>query len=290
MINFKLLSYNSHMSALLRWVGSKQWARQDIAELVRGNLSDNGMYYEPFAGSAAVLFTLRELKKACICDTVEPLIRAYKAIKDEPMEVHRWATKLAKNESQQAYYSNRDLFNDYLMLRKPLKTEYELAGLFIYLNSYCFNGLWRQNLDGEFNVPKSDREKAKIPKSRSFILASQILQHTRIMLIEPPSDIFDVIDASHKGDVVFADPPYYETFDNYDGLEETGPGFHERLATTLQCARNRGVKIIAMNSDTKLVHRVYKEWCHIKTIERHQTVASTNEGRGEWTQVLAVSK
>lgn len=279
------------MSAILRWVGSKQWARNDIATLVRENLVKGHTYWEPFAGSAAVLFKLKnDIEVACICDTIEPLVRMYIAIKNEPMEVHKWATKFADDNSEHAYYVNRDLFNDYLMVRRPLQTEYELAGLFVYLNAFCFNGLWRQNRDGEFNVPKSDRTKAKIPKSRSFILASQTLQHTNIHLMEPPQDVFKIIDQSSYGDVIFSDPPYYETFDTYDGLESTGPGFHEQLAESLLEATKRGVKVIAMNSDTKLVHRVYGGWCSIKTIERHQTIANTNEGRCEWTQILAISK
>jgi len=277
------------MSALLRWVGSKQWIRHDIAAIVLERIGKNCTYWEPFAGSASVLFTLKNIKQACICDAIEPLIRTYEAIKDEPVDVWLWSKKFG-DHGIESYYELRNLFNEYLFTQKTPSSEHEFAGLFIYLNACCFNGLWRQNPEGKFNVPVSDRTKVKIPKQRFFLIASQILQRTDIRLVEPPTDIFNIINESQNGDVIFADPPYYGSFDGYDGLLMTGEGFHERLASTLQDAHTRGVCVVAMNSDKPFVRKLYRDWCRIKTIERHQTIASTKEGRGEWKQVMMVGQ
>jgi len=263
--------------------------RHEVASIVRERLCDDCTYWEPFAGAASVLFTLHDIQSACLCDVIEPLIRTYKAIKDEPIEVWRSAQEFG-GDGINAYYFLREVFNDFLTLRKKPKNEYELAGLFIYLNACCYNGLWRQNAEGEFNVPVSDRKTVKIPKQRTFLSVGQILQRTDLRLMEPPTDIFKVIDESRKGDVIFSDPPYYGTFDGYDGLDISSEMFQETLADVLQKAHKRGVTVIAMNSNEPFVRKLYRSWCRIKTINRHQTVASTNSGRKEWQQILGVSK
>ena len=277
------------MSTLFRWVGSKQWIKREIAAIVRNRLGEDCTYWEPFIGSGSVLFTLHDIGNACICDSIEPLIRTYKAIKDDPIKVWTWAN-LYGSHGINSYYKLRKVFNNYLLSEKNPQSDHEFAGLFIYMNACCFNGLWRQNQEGKFNVPASDRKNVKIPKQRTFIVTSQILQKTNIRIAEPPSDVFDVIDESHLGDVIFADPPYYETFDGYDGLLMTGEGFHERLASTLHAAHERGVYVIAMNSDTKFIRKLYHGWSRIKKIKRHQTISGQNSGRGEWSQLLITGK
>lgn len=277
------------MCALLRWVGSKQWIRHEIASIVHERIYNDSVYWEIFGGSASVLFTMKNIERACLCDAVAPLIRTYKAIKDDPITVWNWTQKFGKYGIE-SYSSLRDLFNDYLTHQKIPKSEYELAGLFIYINACCFNGLWRQNTYGEFNVPVSDRKLVKIPKQRSFINTSQILQRTDIRLIEPPSDIFGVINESKEGDVIFADPPYYGKFDGYDGLMMSSKAFHEKLSEHLYDASIRDVTIITMNSNDPFIYKLYRDWCHIELIERYQTISGTNKGRGEWKQLLAISK
>lgn len=277
------------MSGLLRWVGSKRWIRHRIAKLVQDHLASDGQYWEPFAGSASVLFTIQDIHSACICDTIEPLIRTFKAIKEEPYDVWYWSNYFAKSGIEN-YYEMRNLFNRMLLGKEELNSEQQFAGMFIYLNNTCFNGLWRQNELGEFNVPVSDKQKVTIPKQRLFYLTSQTLQYTDIILVEPPTDIFEIVSKANRGDVVFSDPPYYGTFNGYDGIDLSEDGFHERLSETMKELVSRGVYVISMNSNEKFIRNLYQQWCSIETIERYQSISSTPDGRGEWKQIMVVPK
>lgn len=273
------------MQPLLKWVGSKRWITSRLIPVISRNLQNK--YYEPFAGSAAMLLAL-EPEKAVICDTLAPLMALYRYIALEPREV--WSMVRAAcgdANTKDEYYDRRDRFNNYLS-----KGEYnkEFASLFIYLNKTGFNGLWRQNSDGEFNVPFGDHKKIKLPSQFDFILASQIFNRTTIHTIDHPDNTFNQIQKAGNGDVIFSDPPYYETFVGYDGIERDQETFQQRLCIELWQAHLRGATIIAMNSDTPETRKWYGGFGTLTSINRKQNMAGSIEGRKRWSQILVIAE
>jgi DNA adenine methylase len=164
----------------------------------------------------------------------------------------------------------------------------EFAGLFIYLNKAGYNGLWRQNGEGLFNVPFGDYNKIKLPTVSELIDASKALQSADLHCVTSGEETFNIIDQAGEGDVVFADPPYLDLFNDYDGLFETGREFHEKLAITLWRAVVRGAVVFVMNTDCEDTRKWYGAFAEISTFNRSQSIAGTVEGRKRWNQLLAV--
>jgi DNA adenine methylase len=249
------------MEPLFKWVGSKRWITKRLKPLIKSHLSITGTYYEPFAGSAAMLFAVNP-NKAVISDTLLPLIVTYDTIKKYPMEVWSELQGVARDaNTEEEYRDRRNRFNKLLA-----KSEYgtEFASLFIYLNKTGFNGLWRQTKDGEFNVPFGQHKSIKLPTRSDFLFSSIILQRTNLLIVSMPNEVFNVIDQASSGDVIFSDPPYFETFTDYDGLRPCSSDFHQNLTIHLWKAHLRGVTVIAMNNHTDETERWYKSFCNVE--------------------------
>lgn len=274
------------MKPILKWVGSKRWLTSQLKPLIQSQLSITGTYYEPFAGSAAMLFATNP-NKAILCDTLLPLIVTYESIQKHPMEVWSELQGVAKNaNTKKDFRLRRNRFNSLLSkgIYKP-----EFASLFIYLNKTGFNGLWRQTKDGQYNVPFGKHKTIKLPTRSDFIFASSILQRTSLLTINMPNEIFNVIDRSTSGDVIFSDPPYFDTFTSYDGLHPCSSDFHQTLTISLWKAYLRGVTVIAMNNATPETEHWYKSFCNVEIIKRRQNMAGTVEGRKPWNQILGIA-
>jgi len=274
------------MEPLLKWVGSKRWIASEISEIVSTHLDPSGTYIEPFAGSAAVFFAVN-CKHSILSDTLAPLIATYQDIRDRPNKVWSELRAVGVNANTEVdYTARRSRFNK-LLIREKFGVEF--TALFIYLNKAGFNGLWRQTKDGIFNVPFGKHKSIKLPTRSDLIIASSKLQSTRLIPITIPVDVFDIIRQSRAGDVIFADPPYFETFTGYDGLSSNSSEFHQRLAIELWNASLRGTFVIAANNDTPETRKWYSPFCKIKSIKRQQNIAGTKEGRKPWNQLIATT-
>lgn len=271
------------MEPFLRWVGGKRWLAPTLVKRIREHLS--GTYYEPFIGSGAVFFQLAP-KRACVADTLEALTATYRAVKDDAIEVWKHTDIFAREcDSPETYELFRSRFN--ALLSHGQYTN-EFAALFIYLNRTGFNGLWRQNKDGEFNVPYGDHSKLKLPSFADLLTASQILQSTSIHTISHSDETLDLIRQAESGDVVYADPPYVDTFQDYDGLIKSSNDFQESLAIELWQAVRRGAIVFVTNNDCPETRRWYGAFAKIETYNRSQSIAGTVDGRKRWNQILAV--
>ena len=278
------------MDPLLRWVGSKRWARRQVARIVREHLEPDGTYYEPFLGGGSIFFML-EPERAVVSDILDPLMRTYREIGSDPKKVWSWARAFSKNGlCPDVYNGLREKFNRFLTGDEKPSEPGVFAAMFLYINHACFNGLWRQSKNGTFNVPLGDIKTLRIPSQGALIHASQILNRTTLLTITHPDEVFRVISRAGPGDVVFIDPPYYKTFDDYDALYDVREDFHEQLACTMWQTNINGATIIAMNSDCEEIRRWYSPFCEISTIRQSQSVAGGNKGRGEWNQILAIAK
>ncbi len=177
---------------LLRWAGSKR----KLLPYLRKYWSDHHeKYLEPFTGSACLFLDLMPAK-AVLSDINKDLIDTYKILKKYPKRLHSAVSSIPKSEVE--YYKTRaqDLSN---------LSSLDKAARFIYLNRFCFNGLYRTNNQGKFNVPYGHSRTGDIPKLEVFQAISNSLQHVDLI----SGDFEKIIDENlNKGDFIYLDPPY----------------------------------------------------------------------------------
>ena len=176
---------------LLRWAGSK---RQIVPTLAQYWNDDFKRYVEPFAGSACLFFHLAP-RTALLGDINSELLSTYRHVRIQHQEVSKLLRKMRKSERE--YYRVRSLQPDRLSSAKR-------AARFIYLNRYCFNGLYRTNANGGFNVPYGGRGSGSLPSPEALQRASRLLK--RATLIN--GDFERVLDRVKPGDFVYMDPPF----------------------------------------------------------------------------------
>lgn len=275
------------MKPLLKWVGSKRWIATHIAKIVREEIVCQGTYHEPFVGAGAVLFELANLDRPKVAyDIVDPLITTYELVQQNPIGVWSELRKLADDALDKHEYAlRRAAFNSGKLVYE------QQAAHFIYLNHACYNGLWRTNKQGDFNVPLGDHKRLHLPDQADFIHANQALSGVSFKRINHPRQTLESLRQNvEAGDVVFVDPPYIGTYDDYDEFDYDMDHFHEELACILWDKYLHGATVIAMNSDDERIRKWYGAFCAIESIDRYQGVAGTNHGRGEWKQVLMVAR
>lgn len=189
--------------SFLRWAGSK---RQLIPILSKYWNDSFDRYVEPFVGSACLFFSLSP-KKALLSDINQELITTYKAITKDVDSVLKELKRLKKSEKD--YYYIRSLKPETL---EPSKR----AARFIYLNRYCFNGLYRTNSKGEFNVPYCGDGRGVMPPDEMFINASKLLKKAQFFA----NSYEETLKKVKPGDFVYMDPPYSvnseRIFNKYD--------------------------------------------------------------------------
>lgn len=241
----------SSVTPFVKWAGGKRQLLPQIRERMPEKYNK---YYEPFVGGGAVIFELLP-EQALINDINKALINTYKQICNVPTtflaEVNRIDTEMWEN-GKEYYYSIRERYNDKLM-----KAEYdvELAALFVFINKHCFNGLYRVNGKGLFNVPYNNSRKASVDEN-AIMEASKYLQNVTIM----EGDFEAACTNAEKGDFVFIDSPYAPlnpaSFESY-----TKEGFdiesHRRVAKLYDELTDRGCYCMLTNHNTELINSLY---------------------------------
>lgn len=245
------MSNNVKVAPFLKWAGGKRQLLNQIKERMPKEYND---YYEPFIGGGAVLFELQP-EKATINDINISLINVYRQVKDNTEEFIELVKKLDSEmwEDGKGYYLDiREKYND-----KLLKKEYdlELATLFTFMNKHCFNGLYRVNKKGLFNVPynKSRRtsiEEDAVRETAKYLKTVNILE----------GDFEEACKGAKKGDFIFFDSPYAPlnptSFEAY-----TKEGFdvesHKRLAQLYDELTERGCYCMLTNHNTEFINELY---------------------------------
>jgi len=254
---------------LLKWAGGK---RQLLPQLRRFYPSDFGRYIEPFVGSGAVFFDLYNSgrlrgKDAVLIDSNADLIGCYEAVRDTPQEIARALADLAAGHARDPrghYYQVRDTrFNP---LRARLRdtagqTAYsaELAAMFIYLNRTGFNGLYRLNSKGAFNVPAGRYEKPKIADVDRLLKASEALGSPGVRLLVGSFET--ALQVAERGDFLYFDPPYAPLsatarFTSYTS-RTFGTGDQQRLQKVVVDLVHRGCHVVVSNSTAKEIEGLY---------------------------------
>ena len=242
---------NPIVAPFVKWAGGKRQLLPQIRERMPQHYN---RYFEPFVGGGAVLFDLQP-EHALINDINKALINAYKIICENPEEFLR-AVKQLDNEMQQNgkeyYYAKREDYNDKLM-----RAEYdvELAALFVFINKHCFNGLYRVNGKGLFNVPYNQSKCASVDE-KLIMDISQVLQGVTIL----DGDFEDACADAQQGDFIFLDSPYAPlnpaSFESY-----TKEGFdmesHRRIARLYDDLTAKGCFCMLTNHNTEFINTLY---------------------------------
>ena len=242
---------NSSIAPFVKWAGGKRQLIPQIRERMPKQFNN---YYEPFVGGGAVIFELLP-ENALINDINRALINAYQMICNHPQEFLHEINRLDAEmweDGKEYYYSLREHYNDKLM-----KGEFdvELAALFVFINKHCFNGLYRVNGKGLFNVPYNNSRRNSVDE-QSIMEISEYLRNVTII----SGDFEAACEGASAGDFVFIDSPYAPlnptSFESY-----TKEGFdiesHKRLANLFDELTARGCYCMLTNHNTELINELY---------------------------------
>ena len=264
------------VSPFLKWPGGKQWFVKHYLDIFPDEFNN---YYEPFLGGGAVFFALQP-KKAVLADINRELINLYISMRDNPEELKLLMKQHQREHSKQYYY--------YVRERKCM-TNIENAGRFLYLNRTCFNGMYRVNRQGNFNVPIGTKSNC-VYDVDLFGKYSELLKGASIL----NDDFEGVIENAQKGDLIFADPPYtvqkkQNGFIKYNDRLFTWKD-QERLYNSLLEAKLRGVSVVLTNVNCDEIRNMYQfGGFFIKDLQRTSLIAGDVSKRGIITELLITS-
>ncbi len=256
----------------LRWAGSKQKLLSVLLPLVPKQF---GHYYEPFLGAGALFFGLSPTH-ATLSDSSRELIDTWKAVRDHSDFLCEYLTPL--RPSKELFYKIRDNRADNYPAR---------AGEFLYLNKTCWNGLYRVNSKGDFNVPFGAPKTDYIFDRGNLLACSKILARSDVSIIN--ADFYEIARKASQGDFVFLDPPYV-TKHNHNGFRDWNENLFKwedqiRLAYLANQLADRGVHVLISNADHPSVRKLYGNFS-FSCIERSSTLASNREKRGRVTEAI----
>jgi DNA adenine methylase len=241
-------------------------------------------YAEPFAGGAALFFALasdpgRKFERAILCDQNEELIACYRAVKADPGAV---TTALA------AYRYDEDLFYEVREKTTDGMSDTERAARFIFLNKTCFNGLWRVNSKGKFNVPFGRYDNPKIVDEEGLLAASKALAMAELRV----GDFNTATRELGAGDFVYFDPPYDPASDTSDFTAYARGGFsqadQERLADEMRRLRAAGAMVMLSNADTRKMRELYFDFT-VHFVKAPRSINSVAERRGMAKELLVTT-
>ena len=240
------------MKPILKWVGGKTAL---LEEIKRRMPKEYGTYYEPFIGGGAIFLNI-ETNKAVINDKNEELINCYIQVRDHLNDLIPMLNELQNEHSEEKYYELRSVFN----LRKAAtkngaSLELYDAALMIYLNKAGFNGMYRENLAGSFNIPSGKRKEVNLYDLDNLCSVSRRLKQAKIL----SGDFEDALHDVKYGDFVYFDSPYDETFNTYQRGGFTKED-HERLASLCNRLTDKNVRFLLSSSDSNFIRELYRKY------------------------------
>jgi DNA adenine methylase len=260
------------LDPFLKWPGGKRWLVNQYDHLFP---SEFNRYLEPFLGGGAVFFYLTPAK-AILSDSNRELVNAYQCIKKYPDKIERRLASLQNTHSESAYYRIRGM--------EP-KDALERAIRFLYLNRTCFNGIYRVNLKGNFNVPIGTKDLVEYPADYLRKIANSL----RGASIKT-ADFEETIDKAEVGDFVFIDPPYTVMHNNNNFVKYNAKLFswadQVRLAAAIKRAARRGAAIMISNADHRSVRQLYANFGTHSSVGRASILAADSFHRRKTTELL----
>lgn len=236
-------------------------------------------YIEPFLGSGAVFFHLVP-ERAVLGDSNSDLINCYAAIKDNHSLVCRYLREHHRHHNDQYYYEIRD---------SAPASRYTQAARFIYLNRTCWNGLYRVNKSGQFNVPIGSKQSVLFDDD-DFGAVADRLQNTELHCL----DFEDLIDKASVGDLVFVDPPYTVRHNHNAFIKYNEKLFswwdQERLFQAVRRAQNRGAQILGTNAYHSCIRDLYGQNFDLVPTSRNSPISSKVSTRKRFEEMIILSR
>ncbi|MTK53640.1 Dam family site-specific DNA-(adenine-N6)-methyltransferase [Paludibacter sp.] len=255
----------------LRWAGGKKWLLKELDKFV--DIKNYNSYHEPFIGGGAVFFHLSP-QNAIISDINKELIETYNAIKTNPEEVIKQIHSFEKSKD---YY--------YLIRNQKFSNEFKEAARFIYLNQMSFNGLYRVNSRGEYNVPYGYRNNYQFDFD-NILKASSLLKNAQII----HQDFTSSIENIRNNDLVFLDPPYTVTH-NLNGFIHYNKKLFSledqfKLADAINRIKNAGAYYILTNAAHQTIREIFNNGDKMYEIDRASLIGGKNAKRGNYAELI----
>lgn len=269
------------MVSFIKWAGGKKQLLEQFKPFFPKKIE---RYFDVFVGGGAVLFYIIQNYKpkyVFISDINEELINTYEVIKNDVENLINELKKLRQNHNKETYYKIRA--EDPKLLSKLIR-----ASRFIYLNKTCFNGLYRVNSKGQFNVPMGSYKNPSIFSEKDLIEISKLLQNVEIKLMS----FEDILKYAKEDDFCYFDPPYYplkkgQSFTTYTKevfLEKE----QEKLKDVFEKLDKRGCKVMLSNSNTNFIKELYKDY-KISFVNANRMINCDGKGRGKIKEVVVIN-
>ncbi|MBD2280744.1 MAG: DNA adenine methylase [Dolichospermum sp. DEX189] len=276
-----MVSVNPLVKPFVKWAGGK---RQLVPTILANHLPKNynlQTYYEPFIGGGALLFSLQP-KKAVINDSNAELINCYKTIKNSLDELIEDLKNHKNNEYY--YYDIRDWDRE---KNFKSKTEVQRASRIIFLNKTCYNGLFRVNSQGQFNVPFGKYKNPNILDIAVLKAVNKYLNENQVRILN--SDFQEAVKDAKRGDFIYLDPPYDPVSEtaSFTGYDVNGFNKQEqrRLKEVFDDLNSRGCHILLSNACTEFIEDLYKDYLHTK-ISAIRAINCNGKKRGKVDEIL----
>lgn len=258
---------------IVKWAGGKQ---QMLEHLLAKAPKKYNRYIEPFVGGGALFFALAP-NDAVIADSNPELINLYEVVAHDVEALIAWL---------QTYKTDRQTFYDVRAQRPEELSDVERAARFVYLNRTCFNGLYRVNKRGQFNVPYGKYKNPRICDDAGLRAASRVLANATILR----GDYAAILEqCGFDGDLVFLDPPYLPISEYSDFKRYTKDQFreedHRKLADVAAMLCERGAHVLLTNSNHELVYQLYKPF-DIEVVQTRRNINSVASRRGIGEDVI----
>lgn len=260
---------------VLKWAGGK---RQLLEEIEKRLPEKFGTYYEPFFGGGAVYFHFG-FQNAIVGDINEELINVYKIIQNNVDDLILYLQK---------HHYNREYFYKIRSLNISELSFVERAARMIYLNKCCYNGLYRVNSRGIFNVPFGNHKNPLICDAANLRLVNNKIQKTKFFC----DQYYNIIRTSQSGDFVYFDPPYEPVSASSNFVSYAKSGFdsndQRKLSDLFKDLSNRGVFCMLSNSDVPLIRTLYSEF-NIHSVTATRQLNSVAKKRGKVSEVIVTN-
>lgn len=294
-----MLEDKTYAKPFVKWVGGKTQLLGEIEKSLPGNFSSimDVVYVEPFVGGGAVLFWILQkyanISQAIINDINPDLINVYRIIKERPNELidilkqlQDYYGSLDKKEKKDFYISRRKLFNE------KSETDVRMAALFIFLNRTCFNGLYRVNAKGDFNVPHGKYANPKICNEVNILAVSKLLQKVEILC----GDFSETLRYASDKSLFYLDPPYKPLTETSSFTYYAKGGFDDeeqkRLGEFCVEISNKHAMFVASNSDPQGINskedffdKVYSSF-RIRKVQATRMINANPNGRGKLSEIM----
>ena len=266
----------SDAKPFLKWAGGKG---RLIGKLQKFFPDSYNRYFEPFVGGGAIFFYLNP-EKAIINDLNQELINLYEKIRDQPEEL------MIKLDELQPKVDSKGFFLE--TRAKVPRNKLDLAVRTIYLNRTCYNGMYRVNSSGEFNVPFGDMGNPRLYEKKNILACSKALQRTTILT----GDYKKLIRRIRKNDFVYLDPPYVPLSDTAHFTSYTSEKFgeeqQEELLEFCKKVGKKGALFLLSNSENEFTKKLYEAF-NCKTIKAARSVAARSSSRAPVNELVVTN-